>query len=111
MKRIILTILLSASTLCAETELRIYPISKRAVEFIRFARTSSDSEPQAPSHAFFAEYGIQLGSKESSLSYDGESLAIRETKENHEKIGLILRVVEDMVRSAQNQKLISTKSE
>lgn len=111
MKRIILFLLLSASTLYAETELRIYPISKRAVEFIRYAHTSSDSESQAPSHVFFAEYGIQFGSKDSSLSYDGEALAIRETKENHEKIGLILRVVEDMVRSAQNQKLISIKPE
>jgi hypothetical protein len=111
MMRIILAIILSASTLCAGIELRIYPISKRAVEFIRYAHTSSDSEPQAPSQAFFAGYGIQFGSKESSLVYDGESLAIRETKENHEKIGFILRVVEDMVRSAQNQKLISTKTE
>ena len=124
MKRIIIAIILSASALCAATEVRVYPVSKSAVDFIRYAYPEGEIAAQEEmrkspsslvdftpsSQIFFARYGIRLGSEESSLVYYGDALAIRETKENHEKIGLIIRVIEDMVRSSENQKMITAKA-
>jgi hypothetical protein len=124
MKRIIIAVILSASALCAATDVQVYPVSKSAVDFIRYAYPEGEIAAQEEvrkspgafvdftpsSHIFFARYGIRFGTEESSLAYDGHAFLIRETKENHEKISLILRVIEDMVRSSENQKMITAKA-
>jgi hypothetical protein len=120
---LILVLVLSASALSGATEERVYPISKAAIDFIRYAypeegiqaaevlRKSPDAfvDFTPSSHIFFKRYGIRFGYEDSSFAYDGRAVIIRETKENHEKISLILRVIEDMVRSSENQKKFTIK--